>query len=303
MARESNWYAAVFAVLAGVFLGATLARQRGREMPGDSPLVLVPVDGPGPGMNADSEDAVPAAIEPLSAKVLKTRVVEIFPVGYLTLMAIIQGAAYAALFITIQQDGLLAHGWTLHAWLALVQSLATGLTVVIVTHEYLLLTVVVRWVPTVFDTLIPYLLGFGEIWMAVATGQRTSWWTALASLCAVAVFAFWHTRTRTVPGAFGDKPGLYQRQRRYITNQIVSCCVMLLISIAAALLNSYRVCPDPLNIGMTSVVTLVGVCIMILGTRYQNELYDEYRVPRWRWTHWSHRPTGSVQNCKRPPKG
>jgi hypothetical protein len=46
-------------------------------------------------------------------------------------MAIIQGAAFAALFIIIQQDGLFAHGWTLHAWLALGQSLATGLTVVI----------------------------------------------------------------------------------------------------------------------------------------------------------------------------
>jgi hypothetical protein len=166
MARESKWCAAVFAVLAGVFLGATLARQRDREMPGGSPPVLE--DGPRPGMDADSEDAVPAAIEPLSAGLLKTRVVDIFPVGYLTLMAIIQGAAFAALFITIQQDGLFAHGWTLHAWLALSQSLATGLTVAIVTHEYLLLKVVVRWVPTIFDTLIPYLLGFGEIWMAVA---------------------------------------------------------------------------------------------------------------------------------------
>ena len=283
MARQSNWYMTVFAVLAGVFLGATLAKQRGREIPPGSPPVLA--DGPGPEMDADSEYAPSAALEPLSAKLLKARIVDIFPVGYLTLMAIIQGAAFAALFITIQQDGLFAHRWTLHAWLALSQSLATGLTVVIVSHEYLLLTVVVRWVPTVFDTLIPYLLGFGEIWMAVATGQRTSWWTALASLCAVAVFAFWHTRTRTVPGAFGDRHDLHQRNRSYITEQIVSCCVMLLVSITAALLNYHRVCPELLNVGMTCGVTLIGVCILILGTRNQNDLYDKYRIPRWRWTH------------------
>lgn len=294
MARESNWYAAVFAVLAGAFLGATLARQRGPEIPTGSAPVLA--DGSRPGMDADSEDVVPPAIEELSTRLLKTRVADVFSVGYLTLMAIIQGAAFAALFITIQQDGLFAHGWTLHAWLALSQSVATGLTVVIVTHEYLLLTVVVRWVSTVFDTLIPYLLGFGEIWMAVATGQRTSWWVALASLSAVAVFAFWHTRTRTVVSAFGDRHVLYQQNRRYITTQIIVCGAMMLVSIAAALLNAHHVCPDPLNIGMTSVVTLMGVCIMILGTRNQNKLYDEYSIPRWRWTHW---PTASGQNRKR----
>lgn len=287
MARESNWCTAVFGVLAGMFLGATLARRRGRELPGGLPPVLV--DGAKPGMDADNENAVPAAIEPLSPDRLKTRVDDIFPVGYLTLMAIIQGAAFAALFITIQQDGLFAHGWTLHAWLALGQSLATGLTVVIVTHEYLLLTVAVRWVPTILDTLIPYLLGFGEIWMAVATGQRTSWWTALAAMSAVAAFAFWHTRTRTEPGAFGDRPVLYERNRRYITRQIVSSWAMLLISIAVALLNSYHACPDLLNIGMTSAVTLIGVRIMVLGTSNQNKLYDEFGVRRWhlRWP-WMH---------------
>jgi hypothetical protein len=105
-----------------------------------------------------------------------------------------------------------------------------------------------------------------------------------------------------VAGAFGDRYVLYQGNRRYITTQIVFCGVMLLVSIAAALLNSHRVCPDLLNIGMTSVVTLMGVGIMILGTRNQNKLYDEYSVPRWRWTHWPHRPPASVQNCKRSPK-
>jgi hypothetical protein len=296
MASESKWCAAGFALLAGVFLGATLARQRGREMPTGSPPVLAV--GSRRGIDAGSENAVSAALEPLTEKRLKERVAEIFSVGYLTLMAIIQGAAFAALFLTIQQERLFADRWSLHACLALSQSLATGLTVVIVTHEYLMLTVAVRWVPTIFDTLIPYLLGFGEIWMAIATGQRTSWWAALATLCAVAVFAFWHTRARTVPGAFSDKHTLYKRNRSYIMTQIALCSAMLLVSIAAALLNSRRVCPDPLNIGMTLGVTLMGVCIIILGTLNQNKLYDEYGLPRLRWPRSLHRPTRSAQNCE-----
>jgi hypothetical protein len=300
MASESKWSVAVFGVLAGVFLGGTLARWRSREILAGSPAVL---DDPRQGTDADKKGAVPSSLEPLSAEVLKERTVEIFPVGYLTLMAIIQGAAFATLFLTIQQERLFADKWSLHTWLGLGQSLATGLTIVIVTHEYLLLTLMARWVPTVFDTLIPYLLGFGEIWMAIATGQRTSWWAALASLCAVAVFAFWHTRTRTMPDAFGQRPALYQRHRRHLKIQIATCSIMMLASIAAALLNSYGICPELLNIGMTSGVTLMGACVLIMGALDQNKLYDAYSVTRWTWSRSWHRSTRSVQKSKGSPNG
>ena len=301
MASESTWPAAVLGVLAGVFLGGMLARQRSREMLGGPPAVLD--DDLRQEAGADKKGVVPSSLEPLSAGVLKERTVEIFPVGYLTLMAIIQGAAFATLFLTIQQEKIFADSWSPHTWLGLVQSLATGLTIVIVTHEYLLLTLMVRWVPTAFDTLIPYLLGFGEIWMAIATGQRTSWWAALASLCAVAVFAFWHTRSRIMPDAFGQRPVLYQRYRRHIKMQIVTCSIMMLASTAAALLNFYSICPELLNIGMTSGVTLMGVYVLITGARSQNKVYDAYDVTRWTWSRSWRLSTHSVQNSRGSPNG
>jgi hypothetical protein len=280
MARGSKWHLAAFAVLAGASLGAVLAKQSNREIVG-SPS-SGPTESQRSGKDAD-EAAVPGVLQPLTAAVLKARVIDIFPVGYLTLMAIIQGAAFGLLFATIQLGRFFGPGWSLHTWLVLTQSFATGLTIVIVTHQYILLTVVVRWVPTISDTLIPYLLGFGEIWMARATGHSISWWTALSSLCAVAAFAFWHTRTKTMQGAFGNKHFIYQRQRKYIAKQMAFSIIMLLVSVTTAVLNSQRAFPALLNIGLTLGVTLLGVSILTLGARNQNKLYDEYRIPRWQW--------------------
>lgn len=49
---------------------------------------------------------------------------------------------------------------------------------------------------------------------------------------------------------------------------------MMLASIAAALLNSYGIYPELLNIGMTSVVTLMGASVLIMDALDQNKLYD-----------------------------
>jgi hypothetical protein len=290
LARLPNWRTAAFAVAAGMFLGAALVRQN-REMDDASPPVLA--DGQGTATDAYEEAASAGALEPLSADLLKARTIEIFPVGYLTLMAIIQGAAFGILFI--QQGQLFKQGWSPHAALTLTQSLATGLSIVIVTHEYILLTVMVRWAPTSSDTLIPYLLGFGEIWMAMAAGQGTSWWTALSSLCAVAAFAFWHTRTGTLQDAFAGKRFIYERDRKYLATQTVLCIVMMLISVAMALLNSRDASPAVLNIGLTLGVILIGIWVLLKGARNQNQLYDSYHVPRWH----SHADRRRIRNSLR----
>jgi hypothetical protein len=276
MARGSEWYPAVFAVLAGALIGAVLVKQNNREIVG-SPS-SGPTESHEPGIDAD-ETSAPGVLQPLTAAVLKARVIEIFPVGYLTLMAIIQGAAFGLLFVAIGQGHFFGTRWSPDTWLALTQAFATGLTIVIVTHQYLLLTVVVRWAPTISDTLIPYFFGFGEIWMATAIGHSISWWAALSSLCVVAVFAFWHTRTRTKRGAFGNRPFIYRRQRKYSAIQIAFSIVMMLVSITAALLNYQRTLSALFNISLTLGVTLIGVSILALGARNQNKLYDDYCIP------------------------
>jgi hypothetical protein len=210
-------------------------------------------------------------------------VVELFPIGYLTLVAIIQGAAFGLLFLTLQSQ-LTPLVWSAHTAMTLTQAIATGLTIVIVTHEYLLLTVDARWVPTVFDTLIPYLLGLSEIWMAISTGHPISWWIAMSSVCLTAILAFSHTRIRSARSA--ARLGLTEKSRavhqRSVLTQALLSVVMLAPSVTLVFLNHLGICPIWLNISMTWGVVMIGVLVLGVGEHDQNALYDEYGIQRWR---------------------
>lgn len=220
-------------------------------------------------------------LEELSDAVFRKRIIEIFANAYLTLMAIIQGGVFGIVFISVQPD--LAHKpASLQGAITLSQAFAVGLTVIIVTHQYIMLTVIARWVPTVSDTFIPYLLGFGEIWMALAVGHDTSWWMALSSMSLIAAFAFWYTKVRTVEGMFVGKQMVYQLHCRSIVRQIRACMIMLIVSAITAALNAYQACPAQVNIGLTWAVIGLGLAILTQGGNDQNRAYDGYGIPRWR---------------------
>jgi hypothetical protein len=101
-------------------------------------------------------------VESFSPAVLRRRAAEVFPAGYLTLIAIIQGVALGTAIVATQQQLLSQHG-TLERLTVEAQALGVFMAIVIITHRYLVLTVNARRTPTIFDTLIPYALGVGEI--------------------------------------------------------------------------------------------------------------------------------------------
>jgi hypothetical protein len=281
MTSGYKWHFAAFGLLVGAVgavAGATAARQGARKAAAPRVGVRSPATAP---VIADHGFSSPAALEQLSGAVMRKRVIEIFPVVYLTLMAIIQGAAFGILFLTVAMH-FPKPAWSLHAATVYTESFATCLAILIVTHEYLLLTVVVRWVPTVFDTLIPYLLGSAEIWLALATGRATSWWAALSALCVVAILAFWHTRARATEEEFGGAQDLYVHNRREITRQIYICMGMLSASLIVAVLNCLHGFPELVDIGLIWVFVVAGITVLVLGERNQHVFYDKYRIPRWR---------------------
>ncbi len=238
------------------------------------------------GVIRQGEPASPLAssgvLEPLSTDVLKKRIIETLPNAYLTLMAIIQGAALG--IMTVLAQSRLVHETPLVQYATtLSQVFAIGLTIVIVTHQYLMLTSIACWVPTVFDTFIPFLLGFGEIWMALAAGRNTSWWIALSSLSLVAVFAFWYTRIRTVKGMFAAKQRIYLQHHRSITVQVFLCLIMFFTSATAAVLDSVRTCPALVNLVLVWGVIVMGLAILTQGEYDQNRVYDAYGIPRLRY--------------------
>ena len=136
-------------------------------------------------------------IEPFSPDVLKRRIVEIFPAGYLTMIAIIQGVALGVTIVTTQQQ-LQDQRATINRFTVAAQALAVFVAIVVITHRYLILTIDDRWAPTIFDTLIPYALGVGEITTAVVIGRNATWWIAVSVLFLAAAGTYAYTYVRGV---------------------------------------------------------------------------------------------------------
>jgi hypothetical protein len=178
-------------------------------------------------------------------------------------------------FLGVQQH-LTVLAWSDGTVTLLVQAFASALSVVIITHMYLRLTAVMRWVLTIFDTLIPYLLGSGEIWMALAAGHSTSWWAALSWLSLVGTFAFSYTKIRTTQAVFGTGRETFERQHRWLALAVILCLLILLPSGSLALLNYLRACPPWLNICMVFWVTIIGVFLIAQAERQARKLYGEY---------------------------
>lgn len=215
-------------------------------------------------------------IEPFSPDVLKRRIVEVFPAGYLTMISIVQGVALGAAIVTTQQQ-LQDQQGTINRLTVVSQALAVFVSIVVITHRYLILTIDDRWAPTIFDTLIPYALGVGEITTAVVIGRNTTWWIAVSVLFLAAAGTYAHTYIRVpcAPSQGSD--------RKSIRIRMIYCCALLGYSAAVAALAAIDVIPGWLGIILPCVTIIGAIAVAINGERAQNRLYDSCGIPRWRF--------------------
>lgn len=174
-----------------------------------------------PGATARPDVTPTGILEPLTLQSISQRVGDTYREGYLTLLAIIQGVALGILIPEIQQQWLQNPAASYRTRIA-TQALATLIIVIVTTHRYLLLTVIGRWVPTVFDTVIPYALGVCEISAAVTIGRNIAWWCSVAVFSVSAVSAFVHSRVRMPAVAFGELRPLYNRFRHATSVAIIT---------------------------------------------------------------------------------
>jgi hypothetical protein len=214
-------------------------------------------------------------IEPFSAGVLKRRIIEVFPAGYLTMIAIIQGVALGAAIVTTQQQ-LHDQPGTINRFTVVSQALSVFVAIVVITHRYLILTIDDRWAPTIFDTLIPYALGVGEITTAVVIGRNVTWWIAVSVLFLAAAGTYAHTYIR-VPGA-----PLQGSDRKSIRIRMIYCCALLGYSATVAALAAVDLIPGWLGIILPYGTIIGAIAVAINGERAQNRLYDSCDIPRWR---------------------
>ncbi len=163
-----------------------------------------------------------SVLEPLNTRVLVSRTIETFPTGYLTLIAIIQGVALAILAqFAIPLIFALDPSVKMNRVLVAGESAAGFVTIVITSYMYMWFTTVMRWVPTFWDTFIPYALGVGEIVPFFLLQRPTDWWIAMTCLGTIGVGAFTHTLVRSSEEAFGDRPEAYRRSKTLLTGLLL----------------------------------------------------------------------------------
>jgi hypothetical protein len=156
------------------------------------------------------------------------------------------------------------------------QALAVFVAIVVITHRYLILTINDRWAPTIFDTLIPYALGVGEITTAVVIGRNVAWWIAVSVLFLAAAGTYAHTYMRG-PGTQSQGS-----ERKSIRIRMIYCCALLLYAATVAALAAANIISGWLDIVLPGGTTIGAIAVAINGERAQNRLYDAYGIPRWR---------------------
>jgi hypothetical protein len=224
----------------------------------------------------------PVALDPLDKDSLRGRMSELFPLGYLTLMAIVQGVALVELIDSVDNKVFSSHT-DVHRPMAAAQALAVLGGIVIITHRYFLLTALTRWRPTVVDTLLPYLLGASEAAAALRIGEYAAWWIAFSVLFLIATASFVHTLMHANEAVYGNLHDLYTASRSSVRKLLITCSALMFFSASIALITIYS---GPLPV-QTYVIFICGIIVAviivtIIGERARNIAYSNNDIPDWR---------------------
>ncbi|WP_043848175.1 hypothetical protein [Amycolatopsis keratiniphila] len=234
------------------------------------------------------------ALEPLDRSVLVRRAVDIFPAGYLTIISIIQGVALSVLLaetVPLVIDG----GRGAAAVVAtFAQALLAFVAIVVVAYEYLWFTTLMRWVPTFRDTVVPLLLGVGEIVPAFLMERWTAWWVVMTIFIGLGGGAYLNTITRLRRELFAGGDQIRRRISGLLWQLVGQCAAGVLLGVATW--QVVRAWPGSAavvtTIGATALTMLIGGWMVFVSERMLNEVFKRHGIqrrplrPTWEHTGW-----------------
>jgi len=142
--------------------------------------------------------AEPRPPDPAGLRVLRERISDNFATGYQTMTAIIQGVALVVL-VTASARAVFGTASGSQVATAASQAVAVFVIIIVTTDQFFQLAAATRWLPTTFDTAIPYLIGAGEATAALSLGDNTRWWGGISWSLLAGAFAFGHSAARATP--------------------------------------------------------------------------------------------------------
>jgi len=92
-------------------------------------------------------------------KELHTSILLNFPQYYITLLSIIQAAAFGVFLLQLQPDLVENNGRILKSLPLTLLSLSTFFVLIEIWYEYMMGALAMKWFPRILDSIIPFLLG------------------------------------------------------------------------------------------------------------------------------------------------
>jgi len=126
--------------------------------------------------------AEPRPPDPAGLRVLRDRISDNFATGYQTMTAIIQGVALVVL-VTASAHAVFGTASSSEVATAASQAVAVFVIIIVTTDQFFQLAAATRWLPTTFDTAIPYLIGAGEATAALSLGATPAGGAASPGRC------------------------------------------------------------------------------------------------------------------------
>jgi len=174
---------------------------------------------------------------PLNTEEFKSRIAESFPSAYLTIISIIQGVALGLL--ATNSFGYIKDPCLPETWVRfLPYSFMSFLTIIVVTYEYTWFVGVFRWSPRIWDTIIPFALGFSAIGPIFYLTNPKIWWFLTAAFCGFGALGFFNTLWNCRQNMFDKNKKVYIRVRNTLKSDILIALIAALICIFAGLFYS-----------------------------------------------------------------
>ena len=115
-----------------------------------------------------------------------------FPQYYITLVSIIQAAAFGFFLLQLQPDFVDNNGVIRNSIPLIFLCLSTFFVLIEIWYEYMMGALAMKWFPKIFDSIIPFLLGIFEALMILYLGSNNipGWYVTLSLVCFCSFFAF-----------------------------------------------------------------------------------------------------------------
>jgi hypothetical protein len=133
-------------------------------------------------INPDAKNKKPIAVQ---KRELYNEILESFPTYYITFISIIQVTTFTYLIVMVQQKFIASTENSLNNSTFLLLTLATFLVLIEIWYEYMMGSLSMRWIPKIWDAILPFFLGIAELLMIIylSNGNIPGWYFAMGMVC------------------------------------------------------------------------------------------------------------------------